>query len=126
MWHLKPPPAFIGLAVLALGCTSGQASRLDLLAAEDSVRAQSKLFLAWWKAKDADRVATLLTDDVVILRAHNDPLMGPAQVKWYLLQRVADADRQTWEPTSVIVAPSRVRGGARRLRGSHSYRKRAG
>ena len=106
MWHVQLRRALLSLAVLTAGCTSSQPARRDLLVAEDSVRAQSERFLAAWNARDADRVAALLTDDVVLLRAHNDPLMGPAQVKWYLRERVADAARQTWQPTSVIVAPS--------------------
>lgn len=78
----------------------------DVALAEESVRALSKRWLDLWKAGESEGLAALLTDDVVILRAHADPLMGPAQVKFIMKQRPEALRDDTWEPTSVVFAPS--------------------
>ena len=108
-WLTAAPSAtFIneyGPTEAVVGCTTHEPPRRDLALAEKSVRALSKRWLDLWKAGDGDGLAALLADDVVFLRAHNDPLMGSAAVKTFM-KRAEGSRLDDWEPTSVLVAPS--------------------
>jgi uncharacterized protein (TIGR02246 family) len=98
-------PALAVTSLLLLGCTTRESPTREVFLAEESVRALSRQWQDLWHAGDTSRVAALLAEDVVFLRAHTDPLMGPAAVKTFMTQHVGSR-RETWEPTSVLVAPS--------------------
>jgi ketosteroid isomerase-like protein len=94
------------VSLLATGCSADASRHLDITRAEEEVRAQSKRWLGFWQAGATDSLATLLTEDAVIVRAHHDPLMGRAQVAFYVRQRQEVLRDDVWEPTSVLVSPA--------------------
>ena len=88
---------------------------------EVSIRELSKRWLALWSTGNADSLTALLDGDVIFIRQHNEPLMGQAAVKNYIIKKVPWRG-DDWETTSVIFAPAldeAVERGVFRKLGTH-------
>lgn len=75
---------WLALTIVAAACTVGTSSSVDVAAEGQLIRGVSMQWLELEKARNAAAIAGLFTEDGIMFREHQEPVVGTAAIIAYL------------------------------------------
>jgi len=94
------------MALSAVACAPQTAPPIDLAAEDQAVRAVSMQWLELDKAQDFAGIAALFTDDGILYRENENPVVGPAAIEAFMRSTQAENPSRvaSWTTDRVEVA----------------------